>query len=70
MFIGQKLTFPYEEHGRTIYLACEVKEILPNGWVYVESEFRSFKAEEVEFLKDQLDSSVVSFPTAQISKPN
>ena len=70
MFIGQKVTFPYEEHGRTIYLACEVKKLLPNGWVEVESELRSFRAEEVEFLKDQLDSSIVFFPADQISKPN
>ncbi len=70
MFVGQKVTFPYEEHGRVVYLACEVKELLPNGWVYVTSELRDFKAEEVEFLKDQLDSSIVSFPTFQISKPN
>lgn len=70
MFVGQKLTFPYEEHGRTVYFACEVKELLTNGWVRVESELRSFKAEEVEFLEGEMDSSIVSFPTAQISKPN
>lgn len=70
MFVGQKLTFPYEEHGRTVYLACEVKELLPNGWVYVESELRSFKAEEVEFLEGQLNSTVISFPSTQNSKSN
>lgn len=70
MFVGQKLTFPFEEHGRTVYLACEVKELLPNGWVRVESDLRGFKAEEVEFLEGEMDSSVISFPTAQISKSN
>ena len=70
MFIGQKVTFAYEEHGRTVYLACEVKELLPNGWVYVESELRSFKAEEAEFLEGQLTTNVVSFPPIQISKFN
>lgn len=70
MFVGQKVTFPCEEHGRTVYLACEVKEVLPNGWVYVSSELRNFKAEEVEFLSDQLTTNIVSFPQNQISKPN
>ena len=70
MFVGQKVTFPYEEHGRTVYLACEVKELLPNGWVYVTSELRCFKAEEVEFLEGQLTTNVVSYAQNQISKLN
>ena len=63
MFVGQKVIFPYEEHGKTGFLSCEVKEILPNGWVYVESKLRSFKAEEIEFLEGELDSSTLSFTT-------
>lgn len=59
-YIGQKLLFPYEEHGQIIYLACEVKELLPNNWIRVDSELREFKGEAIEFIENgSVNSSVI-----------